>query len=52
MVGIEPTHHEGTDCGAVGWIRTNNVYHVGPDLQSGDAHALASTTALNDISTF
>ena len=31
--------------GAAGWSRTNNVYHEGPDLQSGDAHALASTTA-------
>lgn len=32
--------------GAAGWNRTNIVYLEGPDLQSGDAHALASTTAL------
>lgn len=30
--------------GGVGWGRTNIVYPEGPDLQSGDAHALASTT--------
>ena len=30
--------------GGAGWSRTNNVYPEGPDLQSGDAHAIASTT--------
>lgn len=29
--------------GGLGWGRTNNVYPEGPDLQSGDAHAIAST---------
>ena len=29
--------------GGCGWSRTNNVYLKGPDLQSGDAHAIAST---------
>ena len=29
--------------GGLGWIWTNNVNPEGPDLQSGDAHAIAST---------
>jgi hypothetical protein len=29
--------------GGSGWSRTNNVYPVGSDLQSEDAHAIAST---------
>ena len=30
--------------GGAGWSRTNIVYPEGPDLQSGDTHALVSTT--------
>lgn len=28
-------------CGGRPWSRTRNVYHAGPDLQSGGAHAIA-----------
>ena len=28
--------------GGATWSWTKNVYHEGPDLQSGDAHAIAS----------
>ena len=30
--------------GGVTWSRTKNVYHKGTDLQSADAHAIASIT--------
>ena len=32
--------------GGVTWSRTKNVYHKGTDLQSADAHAIASITPL------
>ena len=37
-------HPKTFEYGGAGWSRTNNVYPEGPDLQSGDTHALVSTT--------
>lgn len=34
------------ESGGCGWSRTNIVYPVGVDLQSTDAHAIASTQPL------
>ena len=38
-----PFRHSRIYTGGLGWIRTNNVFPEGTDLQSADAHAIAST---------
>ena len=38
-----PFRHSRINFGGSGWIRTNNVFPEGTDLQSADAHAIAST---------
>ena len=42
MINLPPLYIQWTFVGGSNWSRTSNVYPEGSDLQSEDAHAIAS----------